>query len=411
MKTLWEKGYKLEPHIECFITGDDYLWDIKLVKTDCLASIAHAKTLVKAQLLTQKECNMLIKELQKIIQSSNKGTFIIKKEMEDCHSAIEKTLTKKLGSVGKKIHTGRSRNDQVQAALRLYLKESALLIIKKTCVLIKTLLKKANAETHTPMPGRTHLQTAMPSSICLYLASYAEQLLDDISHVKNAIFLIDRSPLGSAAGYGVPIDLDRAYTAKLLGFSSVQNNVIAVQNSRSRLEHALMFGLENIAITLSRFAEDLILFSLPEFSYFSLPQELCSGSSIMPQKKNPDVLELIRSYAAWFIGSSTHLSAITKGLSSGYQRDVQLSKAPVLQGIELIQKIIDSSTIVVSTMKIQRDILKKSFETLKKELYATDYVYDLIKTGMPFRDAYRKIAKNLKKILLLTTLPTLLKKY
>ncbi len=391
-KKLWSKGYELSPEIEAFITGKNHMLDAALVKADCVASVAHAKTLLKCGALTNEECHALCAALAELCKAADDGTFSIAAEMEDCHTAIELALTQKLGSVGKKIHMGRSRNDQVQAALRLYMKEYLLEIATKATECLGLLMERAKETQTLPMVGRTHLQSAMPSTVGLYLASYAEQLIDDLEHLNLALRQLDRSPLGSAAGYGVPLDLDRAYTAELLGFAQVQNNVIAVQNSRARLECAALDSLGYLATTISRFAEDFILFTLPELGYFSLPAQLCSGSSIMPQKKNPDVLELLRAYAANFAGYSTTLRCLSKGLPSGYQADLQLSKEPAFEGMRTMRSMLQALQAVLRNFDVHKENLLRAFSP---EVYATDEAYRLVREeGLPFREAYVQAAQS-----------------
>lgn len=392
MKKLWHKGYALNPSIEAFITGNDYLLDGALVKADCAASIAHAKTLQRCGVLTARETTSLSRALAKIFDAADAGQFTIAREAEDCHTAIENALTESVGEAGKKIHTGRSRNDQVQAAMRLYLKESLLLITQSVCDAGLLLLRRAREYKDIPMIGRTHLQAAMPSTVGLYLASFAEQLADDLAYVATALTHIDRSPLGSGAGYGVPLDLDRAYTARLLGFANAQNNVIAVQNSRGRLEAQAIDALSYCAATLSRFAEDFILYTLPEFGYFSLPKELCSGSSIMPQKKNPDVLELLRAGVSMLLGYSTAVRAVTKGLPSGYQRDLQLTKEPALRAVQDMPRALAAFCCVAESFEAHEKALAVGFTA---EAYATDEAYRLAREeSLSFRDAYVRAAQT-----------------
>lgn len=393
MGKLWDKGYSLDPTVEAFITGSDYLYDHLLLPADCIASMAHTQTLLKASLLSREEASLLINGLVDIYERAHNGTFIIEAAMEDCHTAIEQHLsTGRSSSVidaGEKIHLGRSRNDQVQAALRLFYKEFIFRIQDSLLSVLELIHTRAKETRQIPMPGRSHLRIAMPSSVGLWFAAYAEQLIDDMSNLQNAFNNINRSPLGSAAGYGSPLPLDRSYTAELLGFSSVQNNVIAVQNSRGRLELTLLFSLGQIAITLSRLAEDVILFSLPEFGYFSLPDSLCSGSSIMPQKKNPDPLELLRSKAGFFTGAASNLSLVLSKLPSGYQRDLQESKIVTMQGLNSCLTMLNVSKVLIQELQINSKNLKAAFSP---EIYATDHAYTLALKGIPFRSAYKKAA-------------------
>ena len=421
MGKLWDKGYTLNSSIETFITGKDYVYDTLLVPADCIASIAHVCTLLQASnyscnLLNKNEAHFLIDGLVEIYHKSHKGEFYIEASMEDCHTAIEqylvsfekkakayknkttKTSEKPLKIVtqdyliAEKIHTGRSRNDQVQAALRLYYKEYIFVIQDELSALIKMIHTKAVENKMVAMPGRTHLQKAMPSSVGLWFASYAEQLLDDMKMLHTTFELVDRSPLGSAAGYGTSLPLNRNYTAEILGFAEPQNNVIAVQNTRGRLELSILFALQQIALTLSRLAEDILLLSLPEFGYFILSDTLCSGSSIMPQKKNPDILELLRSKGGFFTGAISNISLLLSKLPSGYQRDLQDTKIITLQGLYYCQNMLQVSTQLIKDMKVHKDNLVAACTS---ELYATDRVYELVLQGMPFRSAYKHVAQQL----------------
>ncbi|MCF7929773.1 MAG: argininosuccinate lyase, partial [Spirochaetales bacterium] len=318
MAKLWQKSYQLDSNIERFTVGDDYLLDRKLVSADCLGSIAHARMLASIGLLSQEEEKNLVSELRRII--SGEDSLSIEAEDEDVHTAIENRLTERLGEAGRKIHTGRSRNDQVLTAMRLYTKAAGYRLRHSLIDLSSALLSLAEGHEFLPLPGRTHLQIAMPSSAGLWASAYAEQLLDDAHLLESALELVDRCPLGSAASYGVPLPLDREMTAGLLGFSGPHHNVLAAQNSRGKLEAAVLDALDQAGITINRLAQDLILFSLPELGYISLPDELCSGSSIMPQKKNPDVLELSRARAAVLSAEAGKIKQIVRGLPSGYQR-------------------------------------------------------------------------------------------
>ncbi len=402
MAKLWQKGYSLHPRVESFITGKDFYYDLYLLPADCVGSMAHVHTLAKASLLTSKETRVLLDALLEIFLSAHEGKFRIQRDMEDSHTAIENHLRKKFAksfpkqeNPSEKIHTGRSRNDQVQASLRLFYKEFIFRIQTAAHNLLATLYAKAKENQNVPMPGRTHLQKAMPSSVGLWFASFAEQLLDDLDLLETAYTHIDRSPLGSAAGYATPLPLDRKLTASLLGFSEVQNNVIAVQNSRGRLELNLLFALQQISITLSRLSEDLILFSLPEFAYFSLPDSLCSGSSIMPQKKNPDLLELLRSRTAFFSGAVSSVASLVGKLPSGYQRDLQDTKPVGIQACIHGQEILLVSELLLRECTVNKQKLAESFDA---DIYATDHVFALLQKGMSFRSAYKHVASKVSEL-------------
>ena len=291
---LWDKGYTLNDVIERFTVGNDYQLDQQLALYDCLGTIAHARMLHKIEILTHAECDALVQALQGLVHEIRVGTFVIAAHQEDVHTAVEEALTQRLGNLGGKIHTGRSRNDQVAVDMRLYIKDNLLVCLDHLSVLCAVLLEKAQLYELVPMPGRTHQQPAMPSSVGLLFGAYAEALLDDSLLLKAAYELVDQCPLGSAAGYGVNLPLDRQYVADLLGFSRVQNNVLFASNSRGKLEAVVVSALMAVMADLGKMATDVMLFSMPEFGYFSLPQEFCTGSSLMPNKRNPDVMELVR---------------------------------------------------------------------------------------------------------------------
>jgi argininosuccinate lyase len=291
---LWNKDSALNKQVESFTVGDDYILDHQLVVHDCLASIAHAHTLQKAKILDQNELKSLTEELQNIIALAQAGKFKITQNQEDCHTAIENHLTKQLGDLGKKIHTGRSRNDQVLAALRLFYKAELPAIRDEIKTLLSNIKQFKSKYGKTEMPGYTHTRKAMVSSIKMWCDAFAESMEDNQKFINWIEELIDQSPLGTGAGYGVPLDLDREFTAKKAGFKRIQKNPIYVQNSRGKFESSICHVCSQIMLDLNRMASDLILFSMPTFGYFNLPPDLCTGSSIMPQKQNPDVLELTR---------------------------------------------------------------------------------------------------------------------
>ncbi len=395
MGKLWEKGYEFDALIERFTVGEDYLLDRVLLAADCVASMAHAKMLESIGILSEDEERDIHRELGRIIQENEAGSFKIQREDEDCHTAVENRLTEALGEAGKKVHTGRSRNDQVLAAIRLYTKSYLMSIMESVLALAEKFFSLAGKHQSVPMAGRTHLQAGMPSSIGLWAASYGEELLDAYQLLEAAFHLNDQCPLGSAAGYGVPLPLDREMTARLLGFDRVQNNVLAVQNSRGRIEAAVLQAVEMAMMVLSKASGDMILFSLPEFGYFSLPEELCSGSSIMPQKRNPDVLELIRSKTAVVGGLAEQVKNIIRSLYSGYNRDFQDTKGPLLKGLELGFITFKAMEITLEKLEIIPENCRRS---LPPEIFATDDVMNLVHEGKSFRDAYQLVAAGIEKI-------------
>ncbi len=388
---LWEKEYKLDRQIEDFTVSNDYILDRKLIKYDCIASIAHAKMLEKTGILKKGEAKDIIKELNNIISLEKKGRFKIQKEQEDCHTAIEAHLTKTLGDAGKKIHTARSRNDQVLVALRLYYKDELNGCKDNVGNLIRAISKFRKKYGTTKLPGYTHTRKAMPSSISLWSDSFVDSMKDNIKLIDFTLDLIDQSPLGTAAGYGIPLDIDREYTAKLLGFKKVQQNPIYAQASRGKFESTILHSLTQIMFDLNKIASDLIIFSMPEFGYFELPQELCTGSSIMPQKKNPDVLELVRAKYHVVLSYEFQVKSMAANLISGYNHDIQLTKEPTMKGFDITEDCVSIMAHVFEKLEVNGGRCKSA---LTEELYATEKVYDLVKKGIPFRDAYKAISKE-----------------
>jgi argininosuccinate lyase len=388
---LWEKSVKLNQQIENFTVGEDYLFDQKLVKYDCRASIAHAKMLGKIGILKESEVHQLEQELNNIIELDKKGEFKILQGQEDCHTAIENFLVKNLGDLGKKIHTARSRNDQVLTALRLYYKDELDDCKKLINDLIQTIAGFVNKYGNINFPGYTHTRKAMPSSIGLWGNAFIDSMKDNLKAIELAEQLIDQSPLGTGAGYGIPLKIDRNYTAELLGFNKVQDNPIYAQNSRGKFESTVLHALTLIMFDLNKIASDLILFSLPEFGYFELPDEFCTGSSIMPQKKNPDALELIRSKYHVVVSYEFQVKNIRSNLISGYHRDIQLTKEPTMKGLEITQECLTIMSLVLTKLTVNQENCQKA---LTEEIYATEHVYELVAKGIPFREAYQIISKR-----------------
>jgi len=388
---LWEKGTKLNQQIENFTVGDDYILDQKLVRYDCLASIAHAKMLGKIGILNEKEVQELEKTLHEIIELDRNGEFKILKEQEDCHTAIENYLVSNLGDLGKKIHTARSRNDQVLTALRLYYKDrlgNCIKLIENLTQSISVFLQKYG---DIKFPGYTHTRKAMPSSIGLWGNSFIDAMNDNLKVIELTLELIDQSPLGTGAGYGVSLKIDRNYTAELLGYKKIQDNPMYVQNSRGKFESAILHALTLIMFDLNKIASDLILFSLPEFGYFKLPDEFCTGSSIMPQKKNPDVLELVRSKYHVLVSYEFQVKNISSNLISGYHRDIQLTKEPTMKGLEIAEDCLSIMCLIFSKLKVNKENCHRA---LVENIYATKRVYELVEKGIPFREAYQVISKK-----------------
>jgi len=388
---LWDKGYPLEKQVEDFTVGDDYLLDRKLVRYDCVASIAHARMLGRIGVLQTIEVEKLIKELNGIIVLDQKNQFNILKEQEDCHTAIENHLTEQLGELGKKIHTARSRNDQVLAALRLYYKDQLQECRERIHDLIQTIHVFLKRYGKIRLPGYTHTRKAMPSTIGLWGHAFIDSMKDNVSVMDCVHKLIDQCPLGTGAGYGLPIKTDRNYVAKLLAFRRVQKNPIYTQHSRGKFESTILHGLSQIMFDLNTLATDLILFSMSEFGYFELSETFCTGSSIMPQKKNPDVLELLRAKYHLLVSYEIQVKNIIGNLISGYHRDFQLTKEPVMKGFEITLTSLEITNLIFSKLKVNKEKCEKA---LTSEVYATEKVYELIKKGMPFREAYQKVSKE-----------------
>ncbi len=389
---LWQKNYNVDKEIEKFTVGNDFLLDKKLVKYDCIASIAHAKMLKKIGILSNSELNKIIKGLNEIIKLDRKDKFKISQEDEDCHTAIEKYLTKKYGNAGKRIHTARSRNDQVLTALRLYekeeLKEIKALLGQYKASLLAAIKKYGKVK----IPGYTHMQKAMPTDIKTWLGSFVSSIEDNLKLLDAAYSIIDQSPLGSAAGFGVPsIKIDKNMTASLMGFSKAMDNPMYAQLSRGKLEATILHLLSQIMLDLNKLSTDLMLFSMQEFSFMSLPKEFCTGSSIMPQKKNLDVLELVRAKYHVVLGEEFKVKSMIGNLISGYNRDLQLTKEPLINSIETAKSCIKMMALVILKMKIDE---KKCKEALTKELYATEEAYNLVKKGIPFREAYKEVSRK-----------------
>jgi argininosuccinate lyase len=393
MAKLWEKNYSLDALVEAFTVGDDPTLDTRLVTADCVASLAHATMLARIGVLAEADLVALKGELLAIVEMNAQGKFAIQRSDEDVHTAIENRLVQAVGDAGKRIHTGRSRNDQVLVAIRLWSRDFLLAFHGACLGLAARLLDLAHATSRVPMPGRTHTQVAMPSSVGLWAGAYAEELLDDAALCRSAFALMDCCPLGSAASYGVPLPLERELVSDLLGFARVQNNVLYANNSRGKFESIALESVEQVALTLSKIAQDLILFSLPEFGYFTLPRELCSGSSIMPQKKNPDGLELVRAKSAAISAEVIAIKGTIRALPSGYNRDFQETKGPFFRGCEQGLGCVRIMDLTIEKLIVNVDRLRAVFTP---EIFATDRALELVADGMPFRDAYKAVGRELE---------------
>jgi argininosuccinate lyase len=385
---LWDKGFSIDKQIENFTVGNDREIDIHIAKYDVQASKAHAIMLESIGIITAEELKDLKRGLQELANDIENGTFIIETSFEDVHSKIEWELTNKLGDVGKKIHTARSRNDQVLVALHLYYKENLANINNKVKTLFDTLIKLADTHKESLLPGYTHLQVAMPSSFGLWFSAYAELLIDDVYLLNAVSRIVDQNPLGSAAGYGSSFPIDRELTTKELDFATLKYNVVAAQLSRGKSERSIASALGGLCNTMSRFAMDVCLYMSQNFNFISFPDELTTGSSIMPHKKNPDVFELIRGKCNKIQALHTEMVLITNNLPTGYHRDYQLLKENIINAFEDVKEILD-----ILNYSIQQVIVKDIDlnDDKYKYLFTVDSINNLVVEGMPFREAYQKV--------------------
>lgn len=387
MKKLWSEK-NLNKIVESFETKDDLLLDQKLVEFDIAGSLAHAKMLLKLGILKKQELAKIQKGLDEVLDLNEKGKFKLELGDEDIHSKIENYLTEKFGEVGKKIHTYRSRNDQVLTGLRLYSKKQLEEIEKEVKNLTQLFKKFQKNYGSLPIPGYTHMQKAMPSTLGLWSGSFIASLADDLVLLKSAYKLNDQSPLGSAAGYGLPVIIDREYTAGLLGFSKVQKPVTYTQNSRGKIEAVTISSLVSILQTINKLASDILLFTTQEFSFFKASEEITTGSSIMPQKKNIDLAELLRSKVHLVLGNYISAVGLSSNLISGYNRDLQDSKKPLMESFEVTLDSVKVTQILLKNIKPNKEVLEKA---MTDDLYQTEKAYKLVKKGMPFRKAYEKV--------------------
>jgi argininosuccinate lyase len=394
MAKLWEKGYQLDPAVEQFTVGDDYALDMALVRWDCVGSIAHAAMLAKIGILTEEESRQLRQCLSEIVHLHAQGKFVIAPEQEDVHTAVEGFLTEKLGAIGRKVHTARSRNDQVILDLRLYMRDRLLWATELACDMIDVLLDFAEKHKDVPIVGRTHFQRAMPSSVGLWAGAIAESLLDDLELLRSAYRIADQCPLGSAASYGVNLPIDRKMVSDLLGFEHVQGNVLYANNSRGKVEAIILSALAQVMNDLSKMSVDIILWSMPEFGYFILPEDLCGGSSLMPQKRNPAFFELTRAKAATLLGCYVQVMEQVRPLISGYHRDFQETKRPLMTGFQITEQALRVCGLGVSRLGVDRE---RCIAAFTPEVFATDRVLRMVGEGTPFRDAYKQVALSIEK--------------
>ena len=385
---LWDKGFTIDKKIELFTVGNDREIDMHIAAYDVQASLAHATMLASIGIITAAELKDLKRGLQELANDIEKGNFSIEESFEDVHSKIEWELTNKLGEVGKKIHTARSRNDQVLVALQLYYKENLALVNTKVAMVFETLLNLAETHKNSLLPGYTHLQVAMPSSFGLWFSAYAELLIDDV-HMLNAVAkVVDQNPLGSAAGYGSSFPIDRELTTKELHFATLKYNVVAAQLSRGKSERSIAAALGGLCNTLARFSMDVCLYMSQNFGFISFPDELTTGSSIMPHKKNPDVFELIRGKCNKIQALHTEMLLITNNLPTGYHRDFQLLKENIINAFEDVKDILDIFNYAIQQVIVKDiDLNDEKYQYL----FTVDSINNLVIEGMSFREAYQHI--------------------
>jgi argininosuccinate lyase len=383
---------QVDEAIERFTVGEDYVLDRALVEADCFGSAGHAAGLLKIGFLSGADLASLIEGLREIVELARKGDFEIRREQEDCHTAIETHLTATRGEVGKRIHAGRSRNDQVVCAMRLWSKWEMLLLARELVDLTEAAVEFAEKHRDVPMVGRTHMQRAMPSSVGLWMGALAEAVADDIDLLWAAYALNDQCPLGSAASYGVPLPLEREFVSEKLGFARLQSNSIYVANSRGKVEAAVLGACSQAMLDLSRYAQDLMLFSMPEFGYFSIPVEMCTGSSIMPQKRNPCAMELVRARTSTVLAEAQRIRMVVKGLPTGYNRDGQETKEPFMKGVAITRASVGIMAETIRRLEVNEEKLLAAFHP---EVFATDVALELVAGGKPFRDAYREVKEKL----------------
>jgi argininosuccinate lyase len=388
---LWQKNTTSNNLIHEFTVGDDRKFDMLLAKHDAIGSIAHVKMLGKTGIIPNGEALLLVDELNNILAQIESGNFSISEECEDVHSQIEFMLTEKLGEIGKKVHTARSRNDQSLLDIKLFLREEIGIIRSKSIALAQTLLQLAEQHEHDLLPGYTHYQLAMPSSFGLWFGAYAESLCDDIELLDSVAKIINKNPLGSAAGYGSSFPIDREFTTKELGFDDLNVSSVYAQMTRGKTEKTVAFALSSVASTLNKLASDIVLYMNQEFAYVSFPEEFTTGSSIMPHKKNPDVWELIRAKCNRIQSVPNELALLLTNMPSGYHRDVQLTKEILFPAIESMKEILHVAETVISEIQIRKNIVApRRFDTL----FTVDAVSELVQDGKSFRSAYQEIGKQ-----------------
>ena len=389
---LWQKDKTALKEVDRFTVGKDRDMDLYLAAFDVQGSLAHCRMLEKVKLLSAQESNDLQAELKNIYKQILKGHFSLEENVEDVHSQVEILLTQKLGDTGKKIHAARSRNDQVLVDLKLFLRHELELLVNKAGSVFELLQAQSEKFKSHLLPGYTHLQLAMPSSFGLWFGAYAESMTDDLVTIKAAYDIVNRNPLGSAAGYGSSFPIDRKMTAELLGFEGLNYNVVYAQMGRGKSERIVAHALSNLADTLARLSMDATLFLNQNFGFIEFPEELTTGSSIMPHKKNPDVFELIRAHCNKIKALPNEISLMTTNLPSGYHRDLQLLKESLFPAFKTMSDCLEMTGLMLSSISVNENILG---DEKYKFLFSVEEVNKLVNAGMPFRDAYKKIGKDI----------------
>lgn len=390
---LWQKDKASLKEVEVFTVGKDREMDMYLAAFDVIGSLAHTRMLGSAGLLTNEELVQLQEELKNIYRLIQKGEFRLEEDAEDIHSQVEALLTQKLGDTGKKIHAARSRNDQVLVDIKLFLRNELEELVKTIQPFFELLQSQSEKYKDHLLPGYTHLQLAMPSSFGLWFGAYAESLVDDVVTIKAAYDVVNKNPLGSAAGYGSSFPTNRTLTTKLLGFEDLNYNVVYAQMGRGKAERITAQAMANVADTLSRLCMDACIYLNQNFGFISFPAELTTGSSIMPHKKNPDVLELVRSYCNRIKALPNEIMMMTTNLPSGYHRDLQLLKEHLFPAFKTLKDCIEMTGLMLSNVEIKKDILS---DEKYRYLFSVEEVNKLVNDGMPFRDAYRKIGMDIE---------------
>ena len=389
---LWDKGYATDKKIDLFTVGNDRELDLQLAKYDVLGNIAQSKMLHSIGTLSTEELSGLLTELNAILKTVEDGTFAIEDTFEDVHSKVEWLLTEKLGDAGKKIHTARSRNDQVLLDVHLYSKDAIVDLKNWTKKLFDLLMDLADKYKNHLLPGYTHLQVAMPSSFGMWFSAYAESLIDDVYFLNAAYKIADQNPLGSAAGYGSSFPIDRQMTTDLLGFDVLKVNAVAAQMGRGKLEKSISFAMASLSATLSKMSMDLCLYMSQNFGFVSFPDELTTGSSIMPHKKNPDVFELIRGKCNKLQALPYELTLITNNLPSGYHRDLQLVKEGLIPSVSTLKSCLDMMVFSLENIIVTEDIVS---DDKYKYIFSVEAVNALVQAGTPFRDAYKIVGQEI----------------